>query len=167
MPTHIDLPSDLHDLPQHISSDVKRAAFIRETAHEYGTTTGRPRDILNLDLAMLTYNCHVSGVDVLAGTHLDLAREDEPIRVCTHYEKNGKLVRYQPGLAYLEGVTPSYIELPGWDGSGTKNVQHVESLPLNAQKFLAFIQRRTGFPIIAVTTGASRDQLITFEGYTQ
>ena len=164
MPTHIDLPKDLKDLPQDLSSDQKWGAFVREFAHEYGTTTGRPRDITYLDLSFLTYNAVVSGVEMLAGTHLDVAKENNPIKVCTHYTNvKGELVPYQPGLRHQEGIIPQYIELPGWDGKKCLKAKSMKQLPINALRFLSFIQARTGFPIVMATTGAKRDNFIEFK----
>lgn len=166
LPTEVPLPKNLNDLPADASTQQLWAAWVRKTAHEYGTTTGRPRDILRLDLPLLQYNCNVGGIEVLAGTHLDIAQEDQPIQVCTHYRDSaGKTVSYQPGLKYQENVTPVFIELPGWDGQAVAQAKNVDELPENAVKFLAFIQRRTGFPIIAATTGPARKQLIAFPGY--
>jgi adenylosuccinate synthase len=76
-------------------ADDEWATRVREEAHEYGTTTGRPRDILYLDLAMLGYNIRMSGIELLAGTHLDISWEDVPIPICTHYtNKKGEVVSY-------------------------------------------------------------------------
>ncbi len=166
MPTHIDLPKDLKDLPKNPSLDQEWGAYVRETAHEYGTTTGRPRDINHLDLPFLSYNAKMSYIDVLEGTHLDIAREDTKIKVCTHYvNKKGEIVPYQPGLRYQRDITPIYIELPGWDGSLCKKAKKVTDLPLNARKYLSFIQKRMGLPIVGVTTGSLRDNIVYFEGY--
>lgn len=166
MPTHVDLPKDLKDLPKNATPEQKWAAFVRETAYEYGTTTGRPRDITHLDLTFLTYNARMSGVEVLAGTHLDIAREDQNIKVCTHYiDKKGNVVSYQPGLRYQKDVIPNYVELPGWDGKECEMAKKASDLPENALKFLSFIQKRTGYSIVAVTTGPQRENFITLPGY--
>lgn len=162
MPTHIDLS----DLPEDLSRDQEWGMWVREEAHEYGTTTGRPRDILYVDLSMLTYNANMSGIEGLAATHLDIATENMPIKVCTHYtDPEGNVVPYQPGLHHLENITPQYIELPGWDGEACRMAKTIEDLPENAAKYLAFIQARTGFPIVAATTGPARQDLIVFPGY--
>lgn len=160
MPTHIDLPVDVSSLDGHATADQLWAASVREEAHEYGTTTGRPRDIAFLDLAFLSYNAKMSGVEVLAGTHLDIG--GKAIKVCTHYTKNGRIIPYQPGLRYQEGVEPQYIELPGWDGEACRNAKSFGELPINARRFLAFVQARTGYPIVAVTTGPKREHMINF-----
>lgn len=160
MPTHVDLPKDLKDL-KNPTPDQAWAAFVRESANEYGTTTGRPRDITHLDLELLRYNCRISGIKVLVGTHLDTSQEDYTIKVCTHYtDKKGNEISYQPGLRYLKDVVPQYIELPGWDGEKCRRAESANELPPHAVKFLAFIQSRVGVPIVAVTTGPSRENYL-------
>lgn len=166
MPTHIDLPKDLKDL-KNPTDDQKWGAYVREGAHEYGTTTGRPRDIIYLDLPSLTYNARMAGIEVLAATHLDIALKDMGIKVCTHYtDQKGKAFPYQPGLLYLKDAIPQYVELPSWDGTECNKAKSIQELPDHAVKFLAFLQDRTGYPIVAVTTGADRNNLLTFQGYT-
>ncbi len=150
------------DLPAGASKDEKWAAWVRDEGHEFGTTTGRPRDICFLDLPFMTFNCYKGGVTALAATHLDIAREGEKIKVCTHYTKKGKVVAYQPGLEYQEGVKPEYIELDGWDGKAVRKAKTFKQLPLNTQKYLVFIQERIGVPIILATTGPSREHMIEF-----
>ncbi len=166
MPTHIDLPKNLSDLPKNRSNEQEWAAFVRETAHEYGTTTGRPRDINYIDLSLITYNARMAGVETLAITHADIARETDTIQVCTHYtDKKGNLVYYQPGLSFIADVIPHYVSLPGWDGTACQKAKTISDLPRNCLKFLAFIQKRTGFPIVVATTGPDRRNIITFPGY--
>lgn len=166
MPTETHLSKLSNELPENPTPDQIRAVYIRDFAHEKGTTTGRWRDINNLDLALISYNARMSGIEVLAGTHLDVAREGENIRVCTHYmDKQGNYVPYQPGLIYQKDVIPNYVSLPGWDGETCRKAKNLSELPENAIKFLAFIQTRTGYPIVAVTTGPSRENFIAFEEY--
>jgi adenylosuccinate synthase len=143
-------------MPTHAEDDWSKK--VREEAHEYGTTTGRPRDILYPDLPLLSYNFRMSGIEMLIGTHLDVAWEDIPIKVCTHYtDKKGNVVPYQPGLDYLKDVYPQYVELPGWDGALVRSAKTFKALPENAKKFLSFIQLRLATPIVAVTTGPGRN----------
>ena len=153
--TMIDLPSQLTDEDRaHLSPDQEFAAWTREEAHEYGTTTGRPRDICYMDLPFMTFNIRTGGLRAIAFTHLDIARADMPVRVCTHYtDADGNLVAYQPGLRYQEGLTPHYIDLPGWDGSEVQNARSFDDLPLAAKQYLSFMERCLGVPVVAATTG--------------
>jgi len=138
------------------------AKKVRDEAHEYGTTTGRPRDILYPDLPLLSYNIRMSGVEMIIGTHLDVSWDGVPIKVCTHYtDKNGHTIQYQPGLRHLKDVIPHYITVPGWNGALVRKAKAFGDLPENAKKFLAFLQLRLATPIIAVTTGPSREHYIT------
>jgi len=146
-----------------LTKDQTWALWIREAAHEYGTTTGRPRDITFLDLPFLRYNIRMSGVEMLIGTHLDTARDEDTIKVCTHYvNKNGQNIPYQPGLHYLTDVVPKYIELPSWDGARCQKAKTKRELPKKALQFLSFIQLQTQTPIIAATTGPDRKHIVYF-----
>lgn len=160
MPTHIDIPKEEKT---YSTDDQVWASWVRESAHEYGTTTGRPRDINFLDLAFLTYNMRMSGVEMLIGTHLDTSRKEDIIKVCTHYEDTkGIIVPYQPGLHYQKDIIPNYIELPGWDGEKCTKAKKRSDIPKRALQFLSFIQLQTGFPIIAATTGPDRKHIVYF-----
>lgn len=108
----------------------------------------------------------MAGIESLAITHMDLSRPEDTIKVCTHYkDRDGNVLPYQPGLRYIKEAEPIYIELPGWDGKACQNARSIDELPENAKKFLSFVQARTGYPIIAATTGPSREQMVKFRGY--
>lgn len=148
--------------------NIKFAAWSRMEGNEFGTTTGRARDICFMDLPMLRYNTTAGGVEMIAGTHLDMAREDLPIRVCTHYvDLMGNYVPYQPGMEHQKNLTPNYIDLPGWDGKKAREATNVNELPDNAKKYLAFIQRAVGSPIVFVTTGPARENAMTINNYRE
>ena len=159
MPTHINLSKD--QLPT--TNDQKWGQWVRKEANEYGTTTGRPRDINFLDLPFISYNTRMSGIETIMSTHLDICREEDTIKICTHYtDKKGNIVPYQPGLAYIKDVTPNYISVPGWDGAACRKAKKPEDLPIHALKFLSFLQLRLDHPFIATTTGPARKDFILF-----
>jgi len=166
MPTRIHLPQDTENTSNNLTREQKRAAWIIEEGHEYGTTTRRPRSINFLDLPMLRHNAWMSGIEMLVATHLDMARENEPIKVCTYYtDKSGNVVKYKPDLDYLANVVPHYKELPGWHGETCRKAKNINQLPDNAIKYLAYIQAMTGYPIVAATTGPKRENLVAFPGW--
>lgn len=141
-----------------LDEDKAYAAWIRDEAHEYGTTTGRPRDICALDLELMRFNIMVGQTEMLAATHLDIAKEGSPIKVCTHYvNSNGERIPYQAGVPNWKGLKPVFIELPGWDGKSAAKARKFEDLPENAQKFMSFVQRTLGIPITMVTNGPDRE----------
>src|SRR3990167_7080281 len=149
-----------------LSPEQKYAAWIREVAGEKGTTTGRYREICYLDLAPLRFNAKMGEVTMLAVTHLDIARKDHTIKVCTHYTDSAeKYHPYQPGQKRQQGLKPHYVELPGFDGRVVRRARNFIDLPDNAKKFLAFIQRQVGLPIIMVSTGPNRENALKLPRY--
>ena len=58
---------------------------IREIAHEYGATTGRPRRCGWLDLAVIKYAVQLNGLDCIALTRLDILDSFDEIKICTGY----------------------------------------------------------------------------------
>jgi len=150
-------------IPTLISPENKKeyeeyALPIRNEANEFGTTTGRPRDIAHIDLPLMAYNAAMAGIEEISVTHLDIARKNRPIKVCCAYKDKttGKYVPYQPGLHYQQNVEPQYITLPGWDGKECMRARSLRDLPPNAVKFMAFLQARLGYPITSGTNGPDR-----------
>ncbi len=166
MPTKVDIGevktvTELYEKYTNPTPDQIWAAWVREKFKEFGTTTGRPRHINHIDLSLISYNCWMGGTEVLAFTHLDTAREDENIKVCTHYtDRQGNIVTYRPGLEYQKNVIPHYIELPGWDGEAVARAKTFDELPENAKKYMAFLQARLGIPIVIATTGPKRENML-------
>lgn len=136
------------------------AEWVRETAHEYGTTTGRPRDICYLDLEFLKYNLHVADLTGIVLTHLDIARKGESIKVCTGYQLDGEDVSYKPDMNLFDQYQPQYQQLPGWDIADVAGVTDYDQLPKNTQNFIKFLEEKTGLPVAAATTGPERKDII-------
>ena len=140
--------------------DEKLAHRIREDANEYGATTKRPRDIIHIDLPMLSFLCRVGGVEQLVLTHLDIAYPEVPIKVCVAYKQGKKTVGYRPDQEFLNTVTPEYIELPSWDGKALVGVSEFAKLPQAAQQYCAFISQALETELLMVTTGAKRREAV-------
>ncbi len=149
-----------------LNSEQKYAAWIREVAGEKGTTTGRYREICYLDLAALRFHAKMGEVTMLAATHLDIARKDHVIKICTHYTDNaGNYRPYQPGQKRQNGLKPHYVELSGFDGQLVRKAKNFNKLPENAKKFLSFIQKQVGLPITIVSTGPNRENALKVPRY--
>ena len=52
-----------------------------------------------------------------------------------------------------------YIELDGWESS-TKGAKNLSDLPKNARKYIATIEEISDTPIVMISTGAARDEII-------
>lgn len=167
MPTHIDLPKNWEDpLPENATQDEIYADWARREAREIGTTTKRFRDMNALDLPFLAHTLHEGEANSMGITHLDVAREDMDIPVAISYvsKSTGKEVRFKPDLRNLADVEAQIIHLPGWDGKKAAEAKSFDELPENAKRYIAFIQARTGCPIVAITTGPKHDNFMEFEG---
>lgn len=136
---------------------------IREDAHEYGSTTRRPRDLVYIDIPCLQFFARVSGATHLVLTHLDIAYPDVPVKVCTHYlDAAGKVSGYRPDQLALDALTPQYVELPSWDGNAVQGVTTIDALPLEAQQYIAFLSQALGADPLFGTTGPQRDAIISW-----
>lgn len=137
--------------------EEKSANKIQEIAGEFGTTTGRPRDILNLDLVMLKYFCKASDIEELVFTHMDIVF-DEPIKVCIDYKKNGKKTKYRPDQEHLQNIQPVYKSFEPWKASSLKQAANYDSLPQPAKDFIAFVCSYTETKPALLTYGADRNE---------
>jgi adenylosuccinate synthase len=142
--------------------DEKLAQKIRDDAHEYGATTGRPRDIAYLDIPALRFYSQVGNITHHTLTHMDIAYPDQPIKVCIDYTIAGKSVSYRPDQQFLNSVSPVYIELPSWDGTAIQDCKHPKNLPKAAKVFISFIEKELGTKVNMITTGPQRHQGIVF-----
>jgi adenylosuccinate synthase len=55
-----------------------------------------------------------------------------------------------------------YIEIDGWKSS-TVGITDYDELPLNAKKYIKTIEEISEAKIVMISTGPSRDQIITLE----
>ena len=134
--------------------------LIRETAHEYGTVTGRPRRVGWFDSVALRHAKRVSGINGLSLNLLDIFSGFDTVKIATAYELDGKEIDYYPAsLKELERCKPVYEELPAWqeDITGAKSW---DDLPENAQKFLNRISELVDIPLVTVSVGPEREQTI-------
>lgn len=140
--------------------NIRLAQKIRDDAHEYGTTTGRPRDIHYIDLPFLTFLRRVGGYQYLAPTHLDIAYPNIPIKIVVSYTKNNQEVPYRPDQRYLLQVKPQFLELPSWDGHTIQNITKLEKLPKTTLQYLAFISQALKVKLLMATVGPKRHQTL-------
>jgi adenylosuccinate synthase len=102
----------------------------------------------------------LSGVTEICLTKLDILSSLEEIKVCTHYELDGKTVRYADVDSYgLDQVQPIYQTLPGWD-EHISDVRAYEDLPEKAQGYVQLIETATGIPVKWIGVGPEREATI-------
>ncbi|MEC5394339.1 adenylosuccinate synthase [Bergeyella sp. RCAD1439] len=145
-------PSELHDdLGEHI----------RKVGHEFGATTGRPRRTGWLDLVSLKHACMINGINNLVITKLDVLTGIKPLKIVTKYKtEDGKIIDYfTSSTTKLYKYEPIYEELEGWDEDITK-VRSYDELPVNAKKYIEFIEKYLGINVYLVSVGPERSQNI-------
>ena len=136
---------------------------IRETAHEYGTVTGRPRRVGWFDSVALRHAKRVAGINALSLNLLDVFSGFDKIKIATAYELDGEKIDYYPAsLKELYRCKPVYEELPAWEEDIT-NVKTWEDLPENAKKFLNRVSELVGVPLVTVSVGPDREQTIVLK----
>ena len=135
-------------------------ARLRELGGEYGATTGRPRRCGWFDAPVARYAGRVNGVTGLAITKLDVLDSISEIPMCVGYRIEGKDVDEIPAEAErLARVEPVYDVLQGWQRPTTE-ARRIEDLPGPARTYLERIERELEIPIVYVSVGTRRDQII-------
>ena len=131
---------------------------LRQTGHEFGATTGRPRRCGWLDLVALKYAVMMSGVTDLIMMKGDVMDGFDTVKVATSYSIDGRSVNTYPYDGGV-GVTPVYKEFKGWKQDLT-GIRDYESLPSAFKEYVAFIERETGCRISIISVGPDREAII-------
>ena len=128
---------------------------LREKGKEFGATTGRPRRCGWFDALVVKYAARVNGINELVLTKLDVLDGFEKILVCVAYEKGGERVEDLPPV--LEGWTPVYEEMPGWQSSKVKSY---DELPAEAKQYIEKIESLVGVKVTMLSTGPAREEIL-------
>jgi len=133
---------------------------IREQGHEYGSTTGRPRRCGWFDVVAARYALELSGADGLIVTNLDVLSGFPEIRAAVEYKLEGRTFSTWPAhLASVERAVPQYTTFPGWSEDITR-VRRFEDLPQRARAYVEWLERELSVPIVMLSVGPDREQVI-------
>jgi len=134
--------------------------FIREKAHEYGATTGRPRRCGWFDAVAGRFSVQINGLSDVALTHLDIYDGFPSIKICTAYKFNGDVLTSFPrDVAILEKCQPIYEELDGWQET-ISGIRNFKKLPVRAHNYISRLEDLLSCPINLVSVGPERRQII-------
>jgi adenylosuccinate synthase len=148
-------PTELHDAI---------GTKLRETGHEFGATTGRPRRCGWLDLVAVKYALDISGIKNIALTKADVLSGFETLQVCVGYKARGKTLDTLPAdTALLSEAQPIYETVKGWM-EPLKSMTNTKDLPKTFVDYLRFIEAFTGAKINLISTGAGREDVIDIHG---
>lgn len=154
------LPTELFD---------KTGNGIRDKGGEYGTVTKRPRRIGWLDLVTLRYSAWVNGFTGLAFTRLDTLAGFSELKICTHYELEGKQVEFMPQTPEeFSKCKPAYNAMNGWKDIGEEGWRAIakkgySSLPKEAREYMGFVSKSLSVPIYVVGVGPGREDTIVLK----
>ncbi len=134
---------------------------IRKIGFEFGATTGRPRRTGWLDLVSLKHATMINGINNLVITKLDVLSGIGTLKIATKYKtEDGKIIDYfTSSTTKLYNYEPIYEDLAGWEEDIT-HARSYEELPLNAKKYIEFIEDYLGINVYLVSVGPERSQNI-------
>lgn len=143
-----------------VEGEAEMGQLIRERGREYGASTGRPRRCGWFDAFATRYAAEINGFTSVALTKLDVLDALEEIKVCMGYKLDGRPCESLPAVSQdLRRIEPVYETLPGWQTSTVGTID-LNSLPVNARRYVDFLSEKIGVEIGLVSTGPERSQTI-------
>jgi adenylosuccinate synthase len=134
---------------------------LAEIGNEFGSVTKRPRRCGWLDLVLLQYACRINNLSGLIITKLDVLDTFDKINVCVAYDYQGKRLTTLPfDPQIIAECKPVYETLPGWKSS-TADIKNYEALPYNLKQYLNYIENTIKVPVVLLSTGPERAQIIS------
>ncbi|MDR2835682.1 MAG: adenylosuccinate synthase [Bacteroidales bacterium] len=131
---------------------------MQDQGHEFGSTTGRPRDCGWLDLVALKYAIMIDGVTQLILTKVDVLNNFDIIKVGIAYKVNNEILDHFP-YELNDDVEVVYKEFKGWNCE-LENCKSFVDLPIELKKYLQFIESETKVMVKYLSVGADRKQTI-------
>jgi adenylosuccinate synthase len=144
--------------PTELTDDI--GSHIAKQGQEFGSVTGRPRRCGWFDAALMRQVVMANSFSGIVLTKLDILDQLETIKICTSYRYNGNILTMpSTDPEALANCQPVYEEFPGWK-SATRGATDYTQLPVLAQKYIARIEELIGVPVVMLSTGPEREQII-------
>ena len=132
------------------------AEELRQRGREFGTTTGRPRNVGWLDLVALRYLSKINGLTGLAVMKADVLSGIENVGIITSYrdKRTGEEMNGYPVTPQAwENVQPVLEFMPSWEKVVVKGKVNKEY-----KLFLKKIEDFVGVPIVYISYGPERNE---------
>ena len=127
---------------------------------EIGASTGRSRRCCWFDAAAVKFAIRINSVSGICLTKLDVLDGLDTVKVCVGYKGNNtSSMDCLTSFDSYNTLEPVYEELPGWKES-TYGIRTLEQLPLNARKYISYIENKIDAPVDIISTGPDRDETI-------
>jgi len=144
--------------PTELFDDVGEMLFIK--GQEIGASTGRSRRCGWFDAAAVKFAIRINSVSGICLTKLDVLDGLDTVKVCVGYKGNNtSSMDCLTSFDSYNTLEPVYEELPGWKES-THGISTLEQLPLNARKYISYIENKIDAPVDIISTGPDRDETI-------
>ena len=137
--------------------------LLGKRGNEFGTVTSRKRRCGWFDGVLVRQTIKISGINGIALTKLDVLDELDEIKMCIHYELNGKKIDYLPATSEDQfKVKPIYKTFSGWKTS-TQGIRNIEELPEQAKNYIIAVEDFIGAKISSISTSPEREDTILLE----
>ena len=133
--------------------------MVRKYGGEYGAATGRPRRVGPFDAVASRYGLKCQHADKIALTKLDVLSIMDQIPVITGYQYKNAVTNVFDPTENLEKYTPVVKMLPGWK-TDISNCRSYDELPVNAKRYINFLEDMLRHEIQFVSVGAERNQYL-------
>ncbi len=145
-------------MPTELKDEIGNS--IREMAHEYGATTGRPRRCGWFDAVAARLSTRINSFTSVAITRLDVFDTLPNLKICTGYKLDGNVIdHFPPSVTALERCQPIYEELSGWQ-EDISGIRQYEKLPAKARQYVARLEELIGCPASIISVGMRREETI-------
>ena len=138
----------------------KLGAVLAEKGNEFGSVTGRPRRCGWFDVVQCKKAINIAGIDSFILTKIDVLDSFKKINICYQYKLGNKIFNSMPNsISLLNKIKPRYISMRGWECK-TTGISNIKQLPNQAKKFINIVQKLVGIPIILISNGPDRKNII-------
>ncbi len=129
------------------------AAFIRNRGKEFHHIDRSPARIGWLDMPAIKHAAEKNFADVIVLTNLDVLTGVDEINICTSYIVDGKeRTDFNLTIDEAERAKPIYKTFHGWREE-LSLFGSIETMPIQAQIFIRFIEEYTGRTVIYASAG--------------
>lgn len=143
--------------------DYLLGKWIRKKGNEYGTTTGRAREVGMPDFVALKYSAVINGLSREDGWALTLVDilGDIPLKAAIAYEKDG--IKRTTFPAQLDGWEPIYEKLQGWpeiENAAEICKKGYDALPEGVKEYCKRLVEFTDVPVEIISLGPGREMTL-------
>lgn len=142
-------------------TEIKKPALIAHFAGKAGGSCDSPNIKYGwIDIVQIRQAALLNGVNSVALTRLDDLDGLDEIKICTHYELDGKpIYDVPPQISDLKRVVPKYHTIKGWKRS-LKDCKKFTDLPPEARNFVKTFEHVAGVVVSYVSVGPEKHQMI-------